>query len=57
MNDKDGLLVAREFYQRLLAEPVVDVGVVPYALNDAVAALRAKGAPAAHWATFIYTGA
>lgn len=56
MNDEDGPFVAREFYQRLLMGPVVDVGAVAYALDDAVAALRAKGALPAHWATFIHMG-
>lgn len=57
MNDEDGPFVAREFYQRLFAESVVDVGAVPYALDDAVAALRAKGASPVQWATFIHMGA
>jgi hypothetical protein len=57
MNDADGPFVAREFYERLFAGPVINTDSVPYALDGAVAALRAKGAPPAQWATFIHMGA
>jgi hypothetical protein len=35
----------------------VDLDSVVYALDHAVSALRAKGAPPEHWATFVYIGA
>jgi hypothetical protein len=57
MNDADGPFVARKFYERLFQGAVIDVGSVPYALDDAVAALRAEGVSPARWATFIHMGA
>jgi hypothetical protein len=57
MNDADGPFVAREFYERLFASTAVDVESIPYALDDAVAALRKKGVLPGQWATFIHMGA
>jgi hypothetical protein len=57
MNDADGPLVAREFYERLFQGSVIDVDAVPYALDEAVASLRRKGVPPGQWATFIHMGA
>jgi hypothetical protein len=57
MDDTDGPVVAKEFYERLFASSTVDVDSVPYALDGAVAALRAKKVPPARWATFIHLGA
>jgi hypothetical protein len=57
MNDADGPLVAREFYQQLFQGTTIDIDAVPYALDDAVSALRAKGVSPGQWATFIHVGA
>lgn len=57
MRDADGPFVVSEFYRRLFQGEIIDVDSVPYALDGAVAALRAKGAPPAQWATFIHMGA
>lgn len=57
MDDGDGPVVAREFYQRLFANSTINADSVPYALDDAVAVLRAKGVSPARWATFIHMGA
>jgi CHAT domain-containing protein len=58
MNDADGPFVAKEFYTRLFqGRDMIDVGLVPYALDDAATALRAKGVPPEQWATFIHMGA
>jgi hypothetical protein len=57
MNDSDGPFVAQHFYTSLLKGPNIDVNSVPYALDDAVAALRSKGVPPGQWATFIHMGA
>jgi hypothetical protein len=57
MNDADGPFVAEKFYETLFDGTVIDVESVPYALDEAVSALRKKGAPPAQWATFIHMGA
>jgi hypothetical protein len=57
MSDADGPFVAREFYRGLFQGTSVDVDSVPYALDDAVTALRATGVPPGQWATFIHMGA
>jgi hypothetical protein len=57
MNDTDGPFVARRFYEKLFESKVIDVESVPYALDDAVNALRKKGVPPRQWATFIHMGA
>jgi hypothetical protein len=57
MNDADGPYVAKRFYNKLLENGTIDVHSIPYALDHAVAALRAGGAPPERWATFIHMGA
>jgi hypothetical protein len=57
MRDEDGPFVAKHFYEKLFEGNTIGVGVVAYALDDAVRALRAKGAPPERWATFIHMGA
>lgn len=57
MRDEDGPLVVKHFYEGLFAGPSIDVDSVPYALDDAVAVLRAKDVSPARWATFIHMGA
>jgi hypothetical protein len=57
MNDRDGPIVTRRFYQQLLGNNSVDVDAIPYALDSAVIALRESGAPPERWATFIHMGA
>jgi hypothetical protein len=57
MSDEDGPHVARAFYERLFVSPTIDIDLVPYTLDEAVAVLRARGVPPARWATFIHIGA
>jgi hypothetical protein len=57
MGDADGPFVARRFYQTLFEGPTVYLDLVPYALDDAVVALRKGGALPERWATFIHMGA
>jgi hypothetical protein len=57
MDDQDGPEVAKIFYQKLFAKSKISVHDIPYALDDAVAALRRKGVPPERWATFIHMGA
>jgi hypothetical protein len=53
----DGPTVAREFYEALLAEPVIDADAVAYALDEAVSKLREQDVALARWASFIHVGA
>jgi hypothetical protein len=57
MNVIDGLRVAKRFYEKLLAEEMIAVDAVPYALDHAVTELRKSGVPPERWATFIHMGA
>jgi hypothetical protein len=57
MNDADGPYMAREFYERLFGNPMIDEDSVPYALDEAVTALRKQGVSTDRWATFIHMGA
>lgn len=58
MDDADGPEVARIVYKRLFEgnNEFLDPDVVPYALDEAVQALRRKGVPAARWATYVHVG-
>jgi hypothetical protein len=56
MDDQDGPVVAKHFYKKLFASKTVDLDAIPYALDDAVAALREGGVPLERWATFIHMG-
>jgi hypothetical protein len=57
MSDADGPYIARRFYESLFAIGTIDIDTIPYALDDAVSALRASGASPERWATFIHMGA
>jgi hypothetical protein len=57
MDDSDGPLVAKLFYDRLFAEEVITLDTIPYALDYAVTELRKGGAPPERWATFVHMGA
>jgi hypothetical protein len=56
MRDEDGPFIAKHFYEKLFDGDTIDVDAVPYALDDAVRALRAEKVPPARWATFIHMG-
>lgn len=58
MNDDDGSDVAETVYKQLFAgdRPSLDPDDVPYALDDAVRAMRARGLPPDRWASFIHLG-
>jgi hypothetical protein len=57
MNDADGPIVAKCFYEKLLAEDVLTLDAIPYVLDYVVAELRKSGVPPERWATFIHMGA
>jgi hypothetical protein len=57
MNDVDGPIVAKRFYEKLLSEDVITLDAIPYALHYAVSELRKGGVPPERWATFIHMGA
>jgi hypothetical protein len=57
MNDGDGPIVAKLFYEKLFESENIGVDSIPYALDHAVYALRASGAPPERWATFVHMGA
>jgi hypothetical protein len=57
MGDADGPFIARRFYKKLFERDIIDIDQVPYALDDAICALRESGAPPERWATFIHMGA
>ena len=58
MGDADGPRVAQRVYEELFREQGgnLDPDVVPYALDDAVRAMRKEGVPAERWALFIHLG-
>lgn len=57
MGDEDGPVVAKLFYEELMKEATLDPEVIPYALDSAVAKLRARKVPAHRWASYIHIGA
>lgn len=59
MNDADGPIVAETVYRSLytLSAGSLDQDVVPYALDDAVRALRESGLSASRWASYVHLGA
>lgn len=58
MDDVDGPEVAEKVYRSLFSGDgdQLDADVVPYALDDAVRALRVRGASPARWATYVHIG-
>lgn len=58
MYDVDGPDIAGHVYQQLFSgnSEYLDPAVIPYALDEAVQQLRAKGLPPSRWATFIHLG-
>ncbi|PSR79875.1 hypothetical protein PHLCEN_2v6863 [Hermanssonia centrifuga] len=58
MTDEDGPHVAKHVYTQLLAPKngYLDPEAVPYALDEAVRALREKGLPPERWSLFIHFG-
>jgi CHAT domain-containing protein len=57
ISDMDGPMVAKWFYEDLLAKEVIDADSVAYALDFAAGKLRDSGAPLDRWAPFIHMGA
>jgi hypothetical protein len=57
MNDSNGLVIAKLFYEKLFENETIDADSIPYALDNAVSSLRKSGAPWQRWATFIHMGA
>jgi hypothetical protein len=57
INDADGPVVAKCFYQQLLAKDTLDDDDVAFALDAAIRDLRVGGAPPERWAPFIHIGA
>jgi hypothetical protein len=57
MGDADGPAVATTVYRELFKGDMIDMSVVPYALDEAVQELRRQGISANRWATFVHIGA
>jgi CHAT domain-containing protein len=58
MGDVDGPMVAKSVYEELFAgdSDVLDLDVVPYALDAAVRKLRVQGLAPSRWAPYIHIG-
>jgi hypothetical protein len=56
MNDSDGPRIAKAVYGELFKGDFVDLDVVPFALDNAVHALRVSGAPPSRWVPYIHIG-
>jgi hypothetical protein len=56
MHDQDGPEIARRVYEALFLRDEVDLDDIPFALDEAVQALRASGVPASRWAPFMHMG-
>jgi hypothetical protein len=61
MGDIDGPVVAETVYGQLFRDEqdheMLDLDLVPYALDDAVRKLREAGLPPSRWATYVHLGA
>jgi hypothetical protein len=56
MDDVDGPFIAKRVYSAIFKDGHLDLGVVPWALDNAVRELRESGVPATRWATYIHLG-
>jgi hypothetical protein len=56
MNDIDGPFVAERIYKRVFIDGVLNLDLVPYALDSAMGELRQRGVDASRWATFVHIG-
>ena len=59
MDDQDGPVIAKHFYQELFNESkdsILHPGQAANALHKTVKQLRAQGVSPARWATFIHFG-
>jgi hypothetical protein len=57
MNDVDGPFVAKRVYSNIFRGEQLNLAAIPYALDDAVTALRKSGVSASRWATYVHVGA
>lgn len=59
MGDVDGPVVASRFYQSLFQDGTgrLNLDLVPYALDEAVGHLRARGLHYCRWAPYVHLGA
>jgi hypothetical protein len=58
MDDGDGPIVARTVYQEIFREnpALLDMDVIPYALDEAMRVLRQGGASPSRWAPYVHIG-
>lgn len=58
MNDVDGPAVATVIYEALFRSngALLDIDVVPYALDRAVRTLKSQGLSASRWAPYVHVG-
>jgi hypothetical protein len=56
MDDIDGPFMAERVYKRIFRNGKLDMGAVPYSVDDAVRELRESGVPASRWATYVHFG-
>jgi hypothetical protein len=57
MNDLDGPFIAERVYKQIFKDGVLDLKMVPYALDLAVRELREMGVHPSRWATYVHIGA
>ena len=58
MNDKDGPVIAKEFYKEIFkfGGENYDARNAAYALHKAVKCMRKSGVPSSRWAPFVHYG-
>jgi hypothetical protein len=57
IQDKDGPIVTKHFYEALFKSELIDSDSVSHALDEAVGKLKMSGTNPERWASFIHMGA
>lgn len=57
IDDEYGPLIATTVYEAIMKKDHLDLNVIPYALEDAMQALRERGVRPHLWAPYIHIGA
>jgi hypothetical protein len=56
MDDIDGPFMAEHIYSRIFKNGQLDIGNVPFAVDEAVRELREMGVSVNRWATYVHFG-
>lgn len=56
MDDKDGPVVAKGVYSRILKNGRIDFDAIPFALDATIRELRDSKVWASRWATYVHMG-